>query len=335
LVGLSSEEEVVMSRNTRKIDLTALLKDGIILWVFSAMCVFLAFLSPSFIKPLNIVTVLKQSSMLGILAIGSTFVLISGGVDLSVGSILAVSGVCAAMLAQKNFSLPLIIPILAAVIVGTGIGLMNGVGVAFGKITPFIMTLGFMISIRGLAFLITKGKPVFGLRDNFTNISNGVVFRFGDVVVPSMVFYLIGVVIIMSVILKLTVFGKWLNAVGGNEEAARFSAISVNFIKAAVYTLNGLLAGLCGVLMASRLNSGDATVAQNFALDAIAASVIGGVSLAGGVGSIWKTIVGALIIGVMQNGLQILGVSPFIQTIVQGLIIIAAVFFDMRGRAKQ
>jgi ribose/xylose/arabinose/galactoside ABC-type transport system permease subunit len=139
----------------------------------------------------------------------------------------------------------------------------------------------------------------------------------------------------MSVFLRLTVFGKWLYAVGGNEEAARFSAINVKLVKTSVYALNGLLAGICGVLMASRINSGDATVAENFALDAIAASVIGGVSLAGGVGTIWKTLLGALIIGVMQNGLQILRVSPFVQTIIQGLIIIIAVFFDTRTRTKR
>ena len=319
----------------QKSDLAGFARQAAILWVFIAICVVITVLSPNFIRPLNIITVLKQISMLGILAIGSSFVLISGGIDLSVGSIVALSGVCAALLGGKDLNLPLIVPIMAAVMVGIGVGFLNGVGIAYGKITPFIMTLGFMISARGLALLLTKGKPIFGLNERFISISSARVFSFGEVVVPSLIFYLIGVTLVMSVFLRLTVFGKWLYAVGGNEEAARFSAINVKLVKVSVYALNGLLAGICGVLMASRINSGDATVAENFALDAIAASVIGGVSLAGGVGTIWKTLLGALIIGVMQNGLQILRVSPFVQTIIQGLIIIIAVFFDTRTRTKR
>lgn len=325
----------MLSETKMKNSITGFVKQAAILWVFIILCLIIAVLSPNFIKLLNIVTVFKQISMLGILAIGSTFVLISGGIDLSVGSIVSLSGVCAALLGVEELGMPLIVPIMAAILVGAIIGFINGVGITFGKITPFIMTLGFMISVRGLALLLSKGRPIFGLNPNFMNISNAPVFKLGVVAVPSLIFYLVGVIIIMSILLKHTVFGKWLYAVGGNEDAARFSAINVNWVKIAVYTLNGLLAGLCGVLMASRINSGDATVAENFALDAIAASVIGGVSLAGGVGTIWKTLLGALIIGVMQNGLQILGVSPFIQTIIQGLIIIIAVFFDMRSRANK
>ena len=319
----------------RKNDIVGFLKEAAILWVFIILCVIIATLSPNFIKPLNIVTVFKQISMLGILAIGSTFVLISGGIDLSVGSIVSVAGVCAALVGVKELNQPNIVPIIVAMSVGLGIGFLNGVGIAFGKITPFIMTLGFMISMRGVALLLSKGRPIFGLGDQFMDISNAPVFRFGGVTVPNIILYFIAVIIIMSIILKLTVFGKWLYAVGGNEVAAKFSAVNVNWVRIAVYSLNGLLAGLCGVLMASRINSGDATVAKNFALDAIAASVIGGVSLAGGIGTIWKTLIGVLIIGVMHNGLQILGVSPFIQTIVQGLIIIVAVFFDMRSRIQK
>jgi len=316
-------------------DISQIAKKIGILWVFFALSITIAILSPNFVKALNIITVFKQISMLGILAVGSTFVLISGGIDLSVGSIVALAGVCAAMFGGKDMNLPLFIPIIIAISVGGAIGFLNGVGVAYAKITPFIMTLGFMISVRGLALLLTNGKPIFGLNEGFMNISNAPLFRIGGVAVPNMILYFFIVVILMSIVLRFTVFGKWLYAVGGNEESARFSAINVKRVKLTVYTINGLLAGLCGVLMASRINSGDATVASNFALDAIAASVIGGVSLAGGVGTIWKTIFGALIIGVMQNGLQILGVSPFIQTIVQGLIIIIAVFFDSRTRSVQ
>jgi len=303
-----------------------------ILWIFIIMCVVIGILSPNFIKPLNVVTILKQISMLGILAIGSTFVLISGGIDLSVGSTMSAAGVCAALVGLQTQNNPLILPIVIALVVGLGIGLINGFGVTYGRITPFIMTLGLMISVRGLALLLSKGQPIFGLSDKFASISGQPIFRFGSVTIPNLILYLIATTAFMSILLKFTIYGKWLFAVGGNENSARFSAINVAAVKIAVYALNGLLAGLCGVLMASKINSGDATVGENIALDAIAASVIGGVSLSGGIGTIWKTVLGALIIGVMQNGLQILSVSPFVQTIVEGLIIIAAVFFDVRGK---
>jgi ribose/xylose/arabinose/galactoside ABC-type transport system permease subunit len=311
------------------------LKKAAILWVLIIMCIVIGILSPNFIKPLNVVTVFKQISMLGIVAMGSTFVLISGGIDLSVGSIMSVAGVCAALAALKEQNNPLVVPILLGLLVGFGVGFLNGFGITYGKITPFIMTLGFMITMRGLALLLSRGRPIFGLSERFADISGAPILRLGTVSIPNLILYLIGTSIIMGIVLRYTVYGKWLYAVGGNENSARFSAINVNMVKMVVYTLNGLLAGLCGVLMASRINSGDATVAENFALDAIAASVIGGVSLSGGAGTIWKTLIGALIIGVMQNGLQILGVSPFIQTIVQGLIIILAVFSDTRSKAAR
>ena len=309
-------------------------KNSSILWIFILMCVVLSFLTNTFLTSLNIVTVLKQISILGILAVGSTLVIITGGIDLSVGSIMAFSGVCAAYIGQADKSYPLILAVLVAVLAGGLIGLLNGIGIAYGKIPAFIMTLGTMTSVRGVALLMTNGMPIFNLKENFPSIVNKAVFMIGDVKVPVIIVYLFSIIIIGSIILNRTVFGKHVKALGGNEDATRFSGVNVNFDRMMVYVFNGLLAGLCGILMAARINSGNATVADSYAMDAISASVIGGVSLAGGVGTVWKTIIGALIIGVMQNGLQIMKVSSFVQTIVQGIIIVVAVFFDVRTSKK-
>jgi len=321
------------SRISRK-KVVGFLKNAGILWALVGMCIILGLLSDNFFKPLNIVTVLKQISILGIVALGSTFVIISGGIDLSVGSIIALSGICAAYIGQVDSGYPLILAIAVAVAVGGAVGLFNGFCIAYGGIPPFIVTLGTMISIRGFANLITDGKPIFNLAPEFADLVNYSVFQIGDVKVPAVIFFLIGTIIICSILRYKTVFGKNMVAVGGNAEAARFSGVNVKAVKMTVYLIAGLLAGLGGVLMASRINSGNATVAVNIAMDAIAASVIGGVSLSGGVGTVWKTIIGVLIIGVILNGLQILGVSSFVQTIVQGLIIIAAVFLDVRTHAR-
>ena len=313
----------------------ARVKDASILWILVAMCLILTRLTDSFLTPLNVVTVLKQISILGIVAAGSTFTIITGGIDMSCGSIMALSGVCAAFVGQADSGLPLILAVLVAIAVGGLVGLLNGVGISYGKIPPFIMTLGTMTSVRGFALLLTDGMPIFNLQANFPELVNYAVFNIGDVKVPVIIFFLIGIIALSSVLLNHTTFGKHVMALGGNAEAARFSGVNVKLVRTIVYVYSGLLAGLAGVLMAALINSGNATIADSYAMDAISASVIGGVSMSGGIGTIWKTIVGALIIGVMQNGLQILKVSSFIQTIVQGAIIVIAVYLDVRTSKKK
>lgn len=313
----------------------ARVKDASILWILVAMCLILTCLTDSFLTPLNVVTVLKQISILGIVAAGSTFTIITGGIDMSCGSIMALSGVCAAFVGQADSGLPLILAVLVAIAVGGLVGLLNGVGISYGKIPPFIMTLGTMTSVRGFALLLTDGMPIFNLQANFPELVNYAVFNIGDVKVPVIIFFLIGIIALSSVLLNRTTFGKHVMALGGNAEAARFSGVNVKLVRTIVYVYSGLLAGLAGVLMAALINSGNATIADSYAMDAISASVIGGVSMSGGIGTIWKTIVGALIIGVMQNGLQILKVSSFIQTIVQGAIIVIAVYLDVRTSKKK
>jgi ribose/xylose/arabinose/galactoside ABC-type transport system permease subunit len=298
-----------------------------IFWAFLGLFAIMAIMSPAFISPANLLNVGKQISVNGILAIGMTFVLISGGIDLSVGSTVALTGVCAAYFAGEHSGIPLIIPVLVAMSVGGVVGVFNGIGVVFGQLPPFIMTLAAMITIRGLAEVLCDGRPVFGLSESFNQIGNGFVCG-----IPNLVLFVAGVAVICLFALRALVFGKWLYAIGGNEEAAKLSGINIRLVKVCVYVISGVLAGLCGVLVASRIASGSPVVAVGYELNAIAAAVIGGVSLSGGSGNLTGTVIGALIIGVIQNGLDIQGVSPFYQEIVQGLIIMAAVFLDTRGK---
>ena len=309
--------------------LVVLAKKAGILWAFIGLCVVLAILSPAFITPNNLMNVIKQISVNGILGIAMTFVLILGGIDLSVGSLIALTGVCSAYFAQQATGLPLIVPIAVALAVGAAAGLANGIGIAYVGFAPFIMTLAMMSSLRGLGLVLSNGIPIFGLSKHFNAIANGFVLG-----VPNLVYFLIIVMAIGVFVLRRTVLGKWVYAIGGNEVAARLSGINTRRIKTLIYLGSGLLAGLCGVLMASRITSGSPIIGVGYELNAISAAVIGGVSMSGGAGNLLGTLVGALIIGVIQNGLDILGVSPFYQQIMQGLIIMVAVFLDIKSKSR-
>ncbi len=300
-----------------------------IFWVFILIVATLTTLSPTFIKFSNLMNIAKQISINGILATGMTFVIISGGIDLSVGAIAAFSGVCAAFFVKGDPNLPVLVPIIVGLVVGMLIGFINGLAISYADFPSFIMTLSTMITIRGLGLVITNGRPIFNLGDNFTNLASG--FTLG---IPNLVYFLIAILSLGIFILTKTVFGKRVYAIGGNEEAARFSGINTKKIKLQVYMISGLLAGLCGVLLASRITSGNPTVADGYELDAIAAAVIGGVSMSGGSGNLFGTLIGALIIGVINNGLDILAVSPFYQKVIQGLIIATAIYLDTRVKKR-
>ena len=306
-----------------------MLRKAGILWAFLALVIVLSILSPAFMTPHNLMNVVKQMSVTGILGIGMTFVLILGGIDLSVGSIVALTSVCAAYLAKDSLGLPLIVPILVPLVVGLAAGAINGIGIAYVGISPFIMTLAMMSVLRGVAQVLSNGTPIFGLSGQFNSIANG--FLFG---IPNLVYFLLIILVIGIFVLRKTVFGKWVYAIGGNEASARLSGIDTRRIKTMVYMICGLLAGICGVLMASRITSGSPIIGVGYELNAISAAVIGGVSMSGGTGDLLGTLVGALIMGVIQNGLDILGVSTFYQQIIQGLIIIVAVFLDIKSKSK-
>lgn len=320
----------MIAKTSKKINLGSLRELGIFA-AFLLLLVILSILSPdAFARPTNMINILKQASINGILAVGMMYVIISGGIDLSVGSTVALAGVIAASFAHPG-EYPLIVPIILAALVGALVGVLNGVGVAYGKLPPFIVTLGTMTIVRGVALIAANGQPVFNVTKSFEALAGGFVFNF----VPHLVVFFVIITIIFAFILTRTLFGRWVYAIGGNETAARVSGINVNRIKVAVYTLAGFLAGISGLLLASRLISGNPTSGQAYELDAIAAVVIGGVSMSGGAGKWFGTVIGALIISVIGNGLDILNVSSHFQLIIKGLIIIVAVLLDLKGKERQ
>jgi len=293
---------------------------------FVLLCAVLSILSPTFLTIENVLNVLRQISINGIIAVGMTFVIITGGIDLSVGSILALSAVTACSFAHPD-TYPLIVPILIGLAVGLLCGVINGVIISYGKVAPFIVTLGMLTIARGASMVYTNGRPVINLSDAYNNIGGGYLFG-----IPIPIYILLLTIVIGAFILRYTKFGRHIYAVGGNELASRLSGLNINLIKIAVYAIAGLTAGLSGVVLSSRVMTGSPAIGQGYELDAVAAVVIGGTSLTGGVGSVGGTIVGALIIGVMNNGLDLLNVSSYYQQIVKGIIIISAVLFDKRNK---
>jgi len=319
-----------MSEKNHKIQIGSVRELGIFA-AFALILIILTILSPdAFARPANLINILKQASINGILAAGMMYVIISGGIDLSVGSIVALSGVMAAHFAHPG-EYPLIVPIVIALGVGALVGLLNGVGVAYGNIPPFIVTLGTMTIVRGVALIVANGQPVFGVTKEFEALAGGFVFNS----IPNLVVYFVVITLILAFVITRTVFGRRVYAIGGNETAAKVSGISVERIKLAVYTLCGFLAGIAGILLASRIISGNPTSGQAYELDAIAAVIIGGVSMSGGAGKWYGTVIGALLMAVISNGLDILNVSSHFQLVIKGLIIIVAVLIDIKGKAKQ
>ena len=309
-------------------NLKSLISEYFIFVIFIIIVIGLSILKPSFITPSNLVNILKQASINGILAFGMMFVIISGGFDMSVGSTVAFSGILAAMLGQGNN--PLILALIAALLAGLGVGLINGVGVAVGELPPFIMTLGTMTAVRGLALLASNGKPVIGMSEPYKAIAAGSIAG-----IPMLAVFLIIVIIICSFVLAKTVYGRRVYACGGNLQAAKVAGINTTAIRISTFAIAGFLAGLCGFLMTSRVTIGQPTAAESYEMDAITACVVGGVSMTGGVGKPWGVVVGTLLITVIANGLDILGVSSHWQKIVKGLIIVLAVLIDVKGKSRK
>jgi len=272
-------------------------------------------------------------SVVGLIALGVTGVIVSAGIDLSSGSVVGLSAVVAASLSQlpdyaaayyKGLNLPVFVAVLAACAVGGLVGLLNGGLVAKTRIPPFIATLGTLTTIRGLAYLYTGGRPVSDLTDDYNFIGQG---DFLGIPVPILI--LVIMAIITHVLYSQTKFGKYIYAIGGNEQAARVSGINVSKYKMLMYVYAGLLSGLAGLVVSARIGSGQSGQGVGYELDAIAAAVIGGASLsAGGIGTVAGTIVGALIIGVLNNILDLTNVSAYWQQIVKGCIIVGAVIID-------
>ena len=285
------------------------------------LCFILWILTPHFLTLSNLLNVAQQTSINAIIAVGLTFVIITAGIDLSVGSILAFAGVVLAGTLQAGVPLPL------AILVGLGVGMMsgcvNGILISYGRLPPFISTLGMMSVARGCALLFSDGRPISGFSESFRYLATGELFFIPVPVIITGLVYLVA-----HFVLTRTKFGRYTYAIGGNEEASLLSGVNVKFHKAMVYGLSGLLSGLAAIILTARLNSAQPIAGIMYELDAIAATVIGGTSLMGGRGTIFGTLIGALIIGVLRNGLNLLDVSPYIQQVVIGSVIIVAVLVD-------
>lgn len=291
---------------------------------FVVMCVFFSIFNPVFLTPGNIINMIRQVSFNAILAMGMTVVIITGGIDLSVGSVLCLAAVVTASFVQtSNPILPVPVAILVGLLIGALCGAFNGLMITKGKLAPFIVTMVTMTMARGAAQLFTKGRPVSGLLGGFTNVGAG--FLFG---IPVPIYILALVVLITHFMLSRTRNGRYLYAVGGNEQAAVASGIKVSRVKLTAYIFSGIMAALVGIIMTARLNSASTVLGNGYELDAIAAAVIGGTSMTGGKGKVVAVLVGALIIGTISNGLDILNVSAYWQQIIKGIIILVAVLLD-------
>ncbi len=290
--------------------------------ILAVFIVALAVTNHSFLTVSNLNVILIQVAANALLATGATFVILTGGIDLSVGSVVGLAGVTAALFAQDDGALTCAGAVGLGMLAGGAIGAFNGALVAIAKVPPFVATLGNMTVASGLAFVFSDGQPISGLSDQFLSLSG----TLHGLSIPVAV--MIVVVAISWLVLARTRFGMHVYAVGGNAHAARVAGVNLRTTRFAVYTISGVLAGIAGVLLAARATAGIANSGTGYELNAIAAAVIGGISLAGGRGSLIGTVFGFLIIGVLDNGLNIINVSPFYQLIVKGLIIIGAVFVD-------
>ncbi|MFZ2635397.1 MAG: ABC transporter permease [Rectinemataceae bacterium] len=304
--------------------------------IFVAMFTVASLLSPAFLSVVNLTNIVRQMSVIGLIALGVTGIIVTGGIDLSSGSIVGFSCVVAASLAQTPgwrgalfpdlVNVPLLFPILAGLAVGAIVGWLNGVLVARTFIPPFIATLGTYTSVRGAAMLYTSGRPVSSLSEGYNFIGQGDVLG-----IPTPIIIFAVMAIITHILYSRTKFGKYIYAIGGNEQAARVSGINVAKYKTLIYVYGGFLAGLAGLVVSSRIGSGQPGLGVGYELDAIAAAVIGGTSQSvGGIGTIPGTIIGALIIGVLNNTLDLINVSAYWQQIIKGMIIVGAVVLDQR-----
>ncbi|MEH2161005.1 MAG: ribose ABC transporter permease [Nostoc sp.] len=315
------------ARNRKSI--STLLEVAGILPILVIICILFAFLSPNFLTGGNIVNILRQASINIVLATGMTFVILTGGIDLSVGSILAVSAVVGLLVSLLPALSWAAVP--AALLAGLLLGLVNGALITFLDVPPFIVTLGSLTALRGVAFLIAKGTTLINRDINFAWVGNSYIGP-----LPWLVIIALLTVIASWFVLRQTVLGVQIYAVGGNERAARLTGIKVNRVLLFVYGISGLLAGLGGVMSASRLYSASGILGQGYELDAIAAVILGGTSFTGGIGTIGGTLLGALIIAILNNGLTLLNLSYFWQLVVKGLVIILAVMIDrLRRRSRR
>lgn len=294
---------------------------------FAILFLLMSLFNDSFLTINNLTNVARQVSINAIIAVGMTCAILTGGIDLSVGPVMALSGSIAAGLMLGGIPIPL--AMVAALVVGSLFGLANGACIAYLRMPPIIVTLASMGIARGLALLYTGGYPISGLPEMFSFFGRGTVL---GIQVPILI--MAGVYLLAWLMLNHLSFGRYVYAIGGNEEAARLSGIRVARYKVLVYVISGLAAAIAGLVLTSRLMSGQPNAGEGFELDAIAAVVLGGAAISGGRGAIIGTLVGAMMLGVLNNGLNLMSVSPYIQNVVKGGIILAAIYLSSSRRKK-
>jgi len=308
----------------RSLRLPVRLESLVVLAVMTAAMIVLA---PNFLSVTNLLNILLATAVIGVLAVGATFVISSAGLDLSLGSALALTGVCGAALVVR-LGLPWPFGIVGCIGAGIALGLVNGLLVALARLPPFIVTLGMLSAARGLGFVLSDGRPIYGLPAELVFLGQGRPFG-----VPMPVIIFLAAVAVGHFVLSRTRFGRYTLVVGDNEQAARVTGIHVERHKIKLYALAGAMSGLAGLLFMTRINAADPTAGVMYELQAITAVVIGGTNLFGGRGTVIGTLIGALIMGILQNGLNLMAVQPFYQQISIGVILVLAVWLD-RARSK-
>lgn len=288
-----------------------------VLVVFLIIFVISSFLSPSFLKPGNLLNIMRQISMFGILSVGMTFVIVSGGIDLSVGSVIALVCVVSATVVNRWGILP---GILAALAIGLVVGCVNGLGITLGKLQPFIMTLGTLSMVSGAAYIYSNGTPIT-IRGPFSNIGNGMIL--GRVPLPAV--YFLAILAVAFFVMMKTPFGRYVYSIGSNKEATRLAGVDVRRVTMGTYLISGVLAAIVGIIFASQMASGAPTAGEGYEMKAITAAVVGGTSMSGGKGNLLGTFLGAAIIGILSNVMNLTGVSSYWQTFLTGLILVVAV----------
>lgn len=294
------------------------------LFVLIALFIILSVTTKTFLTPMNLTNILRQISINGLLALGMSLVALTGGIDLSVGSIVGLAGILTAGLLNKT-SLPIWIIVVIAVAIGAIAGMMNGYLIAYWSTPPFVITLGMMTILRGITYIYCDGKPISKLPHEFLVIGKGSI---GSIPIPFII--LLIVFTVFFIMLTRMRHGRHIYAVGGNAQAAMVSGISVKRVIMSVYIFSGICCGIAAVVLTARVSAALPTAGENYANDAIAATVIGGISLAGGTGKLWGTLIGVFLLGMVNTGLDLLNVTSYYQQVIKGLIIIGAVLIDSR-----
>lgn len=308
-------KEVKLSND--KLSLSRLYDRFGVLVVFVLLFAVSCMLSDRFLQTSNLFNILRQISMFGILSVGMTFVIVSGGIDLSVGSIIALVCVITANMVNDHGIIP---AILVALLVGALVGLINGVGIAYGKLQPFIMTLGTMYMASGAASIYTNGTPI-SIKGNFSKIGNSMLFNTN----PLPAIYFIVILIAAYLVMRNTRFGRHVYSIGSNKEATRLAGVDVKKVTLSVYILSGVLAAVTGIIFAAQMASGSPVAGEGYEMNAITAAVVGGTSMSGGKGNLLGTFLGAVIMGILSNIMNLCGVSSYWQTVLTGLILVVAI----------